>query len=199
MKVRPWFSYAGVAAVCTYCLAVILGAALYPGYSHLADTISSLTNPSAPNLGLMNGLFCLYNLACIAFGVGWGLRAVSATARAAAILVALCGLLGLVMFFFPQDAPGTAVSAKGAVHIALAGAMSLLSMAGMLTRVLAERRVPALKGMSTYSFVSVAAVFLTGGLAAAGVAGTWPVAGLLERLTIGAYLQWLAVQALAAR
>jgi len=103
------------------------------------------------------------------------------------------------MYFFPQDPMGSAITAKGTVHVVIAGALSLLSMASILTRAFAERAEPAWKRVSVYSFLSVAVVFVTGGLAAVGVARSWPVGGLLERLTIGAYLQWITVQAILAR
>jgi len=47
-----------------------------------------------------------------------------------------------------------------------------------------------------YSFISVAAVFLSGGLAAASIATGGSAGGLIERITIGGYLQWLLIIAL---
>jgi hypothetical membrane protein len=196
---RPWFPYLGILAVLLYLAAVVVGAALYPGYSHLRDTISSLTNPTAPHLRLLNILFAVYNLAVLAFGIGWAARSLSATARASAILVAITGLLGLVLYFFPQDPMGSEITRVGVIHVAIAGLLSLLTMAAVLTRGIAERAAPGLKGRSIYSFISVAVVFVTGGLAAAGVAQGWAFAGLLERLTIGTFLQWLAVESILAR
>jgi len=199
MRTRTWYSLLAPAGVAIYVLAVILGAALYPGYSHLKDTISSLTNPTAPNLGLMNGLFALYNLCSLLFGIGWLVDRGNASrlSRVSAGMVAAAGLLGLVMYFFPQDPMSSAISARGTVHIAIAGAMSLLTMALILLRGIAERHELGLSRRALYSFVSVGFVFVTGGLSAIGVAQGWPVGGLMERLTIGGFLQWLAVQGLA--
>jgi hypothetical protein len=199
MHTRPWYSLLAPAGVAVYVVAVILGAALYPGYSHLADTISSLTNPTAPNLGLMNALFAVYNLCCLLFGIGWAADRGAGTrlTRATAIMISAAGLLGLVMYFFPQDPMGGDISARGSVHIAIAGAMSLLTMVLIVLRGLGELREPGSRGRAVYSFVSVGVVFVTGGCAAVGVAEGWAVGGLLERLTIGAFLQWLAVQGIA--
>lgn len=199
MRPRPWFAYFGVAATLTYCVAVVLGAALYPGYSHLKDTINSLTSPSAPNLSLLNTLFALYNLSSLVFSVGWATRSPSATARASAILVSVAGFLGLILYFFPQDAMGPPITTKGMIHIVIAGVLSLLIIAVILTRGIVERAEPPLKAMSAYSFVSVGVVLVTGALTAIAVGRSWPAAGLLERLTIGANLQWLTVQAVVAR
>jgi uncharacterized oligopeptide transporter (OPT) family protein len=49
---------------------------------------------------------------------------------------------------------------------------------------------------AAYSILSVAAVFVTGGMAAFGVAQQSPFAGLIERITIGGFMQWLFVIAL---
>jgi len=198
MRTRSWYSVFAPVGVAVYVVTVIVGAALYPGYSHLKDTVSSLTNPTAPNLAVMNGLFTVYNLCGIVFGIAWAAdrRTVSAAAKASAASVALAAFLGLVLYFFPQDRMGDAITARGTAHIAIAGTISLLTMAALLLRGLADRRQPEGRGRAVYSFVSLAAVFVTGGLAAMGVARGWAVGGLLERLTIGSYLQWLVVEGL---
>jgi hypothetical protein len=59
------------------------------------------------------------------------------------------------------------------------------------------RNNPRLHSYGLYSFISVAVVFLSGGLAAISVANQSPIAGLLERITIGGFLQWVFV--IAAR
>jgi hypothetical protein len=55
------------------------------------------------------------------------------------------------------------------------------------------RNSQRLRRYGLYSFLSVAAVFLSGGLAAISVANQSPVGGLVERITIGGFLQWLFV------
>jgi hypothetical protein len=53
-----------------------------------------------------------------------------------------------------------------------------------------------MRAYALYSFISVTAVFLSGGLAAISVANQSSIGGLLERITIGGFLQWLFVIAL---
>ena len=57
-------------------------------------------------------------------------------------------------------------------------------------------RIPGLRGYSAYSFLTVAVILVSGGLAAWTVASGNPFAGIFERVTIGAFLQWLAVVAM---
>ena len=195
-KVRT--SALGLAAPVVYGFTVVLGGALSPGYSHLRDPISLLESVGAPNAPLMHVLFAAYNVLLFSFGVGWrsGQSRSSRLAKLAAILLSMIGLLGLVMYFFPQDAIGTNVTPAGAVHIAIAGAMSLITMLAIFFRGLAEWRDPRQRKAAAYSFSSVLLVFVTGGLAAMSIAGHWAYGGLLERFTIGGFLLWVFVEAL---
>jgi hypothetical protein len=111
MNSRMRTSALGLAAPVVYGVTVVLGGVLWPGYSHLRDPISLLESVGAPNAPLMHVLFGAYNVLLLLFGVGWrsGQRLSSRLAKLAAILLSMIGLLGLVMYFFPQDAIGTNV------------------------------------------------------------------------------------------
>ncbi|MHB1104555.1 MAG: hypothetical protein ACYC0C_17625 [Devosia sp.] len=91
-----------------------------------------------------------------------------------------------------MDRVGEAVSAIGTAHLVLAGMASLLSMLAIFGGIRAGRR-----GTRRVSALALAIVFVTGALAALGTASGWPLAGLLERMTIGTFLAWLAVYAFA--
>ena len=188
----------GVAAPILYVLAVVLGGALRPGYSHLSRFVSELLESGAPNKEILNPLFGLYNLLVLAFAVVLArvIRTPGGSARrslgiAGALVLVLEGLFGFVTLFFPQDPVGTPMSGTGTMHIVLAGASSLASMASLFLLGLWLRRLAP--GLGTYTLVSLGFVFVTGGIAAAGAAGGGPLSGLLERLTIGGFLQWLLV------
>lgn len=68
-------------------------------------------------------------------------------------------------------------------------------MLSIMSMGLAQRAIGAWRGYAIYSFVTLAVVFITGGAAAAGAAVGSPLMGLLERATIGAFLQWVFVMA----
>jgi Ni,Fe-hydrogenase I cytochrome b subunit len=57
------------------------------------------------------------------------------------------------------------------------------------------RTIPHLRGYSLFSFVSGIVVLICGGLAAYTGATHSPILGLMERITIGGFLQWLFVMA----
>jgi hypothetical membrane protein len=192
----------GVLAPVVYVATVILGGLLRPDYSQKAQAVSELIEAGAPNKDLLNPSFVLYNLLTGAFGLGlfMAVRASGQTGRLSGSLGALAlvfeAVVGFVTVFFPQDPRGAAPTFTGAAHIVLAGLSSLATAVTILLMGLWFGKVPGLRGYSTYSFVTVAIIFVTGGLAAWAVPTNNPFAGVFERLVIGAFLQWLVVIAL---
>ena len=192
----------GPLAVVVYVLAVVLGGALRPDYSHIAQPVSDLIAAGAANKGLLDALFFLYNLFALAFGIGL-LVHVRASRQpggqtvgwAATVTLMAEAVFGLLTLAFPEDAGGLAagVGASGSLHIVFAGLSALTSMLALLLMGFWFRRGPHQPGLGWYSFASVAVVFVSGGLSAATVASQSPIGGLLERITIGAFLQWVVV------
>jgi hypothetical protein len=197
MDLRKRAAVLGMSAPVLYAAIVVLGGALWPGYSHLKDPISLLASSGAPQALPVNILFALYDVLLCLFGLAWRSGRVNAPLRggASALLLTAIGILGLAMFYFRQDAPGTAMTPAGLVHVLLAAAMSLMTMAAIFLRGRAEWRTPGGRAAAVYSFVSLVVVFASGGLAAAGIALHWNYGGLFERGTIGAFLLWVFVEA----
>ena len=183
----------GVAAPLLYAGAVVLGGALWPQYSHLKDPISLLASAEAPHALMMNVLFAVYDVVLTLFGLTWWFAERKSRRPLSAVLLSVIGALGLLMFFFRQDAIGSDMTATGLVHIVLAAAMSLLTMAAILLR--GRTELHGRPGAALYSFASLAVVFVTGGLAAMGIARYWVYGGVFERLTIGTFLLWVLVEA----
>lgn len=190
----------GILAPVVYVSAVILGGILSPDYSHKSQAVSELIEAGAPNKDLLNPLFAAYNLLTGVFGLGLFMvvRTSSQTeGRLSGSLGALAlvfeAIVGFATIFFPQDPRGAAPTLTGATHIALAGLSSLATAVTILLMGLWFRKVPGLHSYGTYSFITVAIIFVTGGLAAWAVPTNNPFAGVFERLVIGAFLQWLVV------
>jgi len=195
----------GILAPVLYVLTVILGGVIRPGYSHIAQAVSDLIATEAPNKSLLDPLFALYNLLAIAFALGLlqhvrndhqNRRILIGTIGALA--VAAQGIFGLATLSFPEPAGGmsAAITSTGIMHIVFAGLSSLTTMLAILLMGFWFRNNQPLRGYGLYSFISVAAVFLSGGFAAFSVATQSPIGGLVERITIGGFLQWLFIIAL---
>lgn len=93
-----------------------------------------------------------------------------------------------------MDMPGTPVSAAGLAHLGLAAVASISTVVAVLLSVLnwhrAERRE-----MTLFSAFCLFVIVSSGLASAAAAALGWPIVGLLERLTIGAFELWLVVTA----
>jgi hypothetical protein len=187
----------GLIAPLLYGGTVILGGALWPGYSQLSDPISLLASEQAPNTQLVNLLFVAYDILLFIFGLLWWLSRGNATrtSETAALALAVIGVLGILMYFFRQDAAGSPMSLAGTTHIVLAVCMSLLTMLAIFLRGHAEWRIPRRRGAAVFSFGALAVVVVSGGLAAVSIAQHWTFGGLFERCTIGAFLLWVFAEA----
>ena len=188
---------AGIAAPFAFAIIVAVGAAIRPGYSHVGNAISELVGAGAPNRLPLNVAFLIYNLLIIAFGAGVIIAFDDAplATRLAGWFLAATGAFGVIMWPFPMDQIGTPATARGIGHIVLAGFTSVGTMAAVLSFAIGTQDLPGWEAFSTYSHITLAVVFVTGAVAAFSAVRLWPTMGLLERLTIGAGLQWVAMLA----
>ena len=189
----------GIFAAIVYVGTVILGGLLRPGYSHVSEAISELVADGAPNRPLLSSLFLLYNVLASAFGIGLFLRAKSQSRSQisgiiGSLALLLVGLAGILMeLAFPQDRGGTATTFAGTMHFVMTGIASLGTMVAILLLAFWFRDFPGLKGYVAYSWISVAIIFVSGGLTAAALANHHPLFGLIERITILTFTLWMLV------
>ena len=189
----------GIAAAVVYIGTVILGGLLRPGYSHISMAISELVADGAPNRALLSSLFLLYNGLLSLFGIGLFLKAnsqsrgrrVGVIGSSALVLVGIAGIL--MELVFAQEPGGTATTFAGTMHFVMAGVASLGTMVGVLTLGLWFRNFSDLKGYVPYSMISVALIFISGGLSAVAMANHSPLFGLIERITILTFTLWIFV------
>ena len=101
--------FCGLLVPFMYIFMYILGGALRPGYSHIADSVSELLSPGAPNKKLLDALNVTFALLYLVFGIGV-LNFVMASehnvlvGRIGAGLVIAVGIASLGSAIFPQDA-----------------------------------------------------------------------------------------------
>ena len=189
----------GIAAAILYAGTVILGGLLRPGYSHISMAISELVADGVPNRSLLSSLFLLYNILLSIFGIGLFLKVNSQprermsgiTGSLALVAVGIAGIL--MELAFPQEPGGTATTFSGMMHFVMAGIASLGTMVAILIMGFWFKHVPELKSYVKYSLISVAIVFVSGGITAAAVANHSSLFGLLERITIFTFILWLFV------
>ena len=191
--------WTGVAAAALYVAIVEIGAELTPGYSHVAQPVSSLYQTGA-SLALPIALaFVAYNILVALFGAGVAVLARDLGGRrarvgiAAGVAIVLVGLAGAIDDVFAQDPIGAAITMTGTLHIAFAAGASLLTVAAMALSAawLLVRR--ELRPLAFYSVASVVLILAFGPITAAATASGSPIMGLLERVTIFTFTLWMAV------
>lgn len=185
---------AGVAAPLVYLATVLVGGAITPGYSHVAQAISELVETGAPYKPQLDISFAVYNVLLLVFAVGLYLHVRSTKERllaAGALALAGVPLFSLLMAPFAMDPVGAPATFTGMMHWVLAGLVSLLTIVAVLLCGLGFRRRPGAAGFGLLSVVIAAVIFVTGGGAAAGTGLHLSFFGVLERLTIGSFEVWV--------
>lgn len=184
----------GLGAVVAYVGTTVLGGAIVPGYSHVSDSVSSLTSPGGAHREVLAVGFAAYNAAVVAVGLALPHLASRPRLplRIAGWLLVACGVAGVLMLEpFPQDAMGAPLTPAGTVHIVLAGVSALTLVVAITLAGLAWRREPDWRRLWVFSLVAAAAILVTGGVGAAFI--TSPYFGLLERTTQLSFLTWFGV------
>ena len=182
--------WGGVAAPVLYLMTALAGGVAVPGYDPVTDPISALTAAGRSGIKWIESGFGLYNLLLMAFaGAGWSL-ADGAWRRVFATLMVTASA-GLLMWPFAMDLPGAPMSTGGLVHIGLAGLASLSTIIAVWLSIVNWHRLGQ-RQMRRFGSVCLVVIALSGVAAAAAAAAGWPPVGLLERVTIGGFLLWLA-------
>jgi hypothetical membrane protein len=190
MKHFYWF---GILAGILYILAVIIGSALIPHYSHLNQYISEIEPLiSHKYLFIITILFGLYNFFVMLFGIFQYLKFKdkSKVYKIQSIMVSIIGLLGLLMFLFPMSRVGEDITIIGYTHIMLVGGTIPLTI---LVTLLGYWTYREHKMMHIYSLITSIIIFIFGGLTAFFAATSTTGIGLSERITIGSFILWLMI------
>lgn len=178
----------------------LVAATLSDGYSRMSQTVSELSAIDAPARTFLIVLLLVWTGLMVAFGIG--VRLVSDGNRAlhvtGGVLVAF-GIVGLLWLAFPmtsrQDMVEGTTPANDVGHIVLTAATVILivSMLGFGAAAFG-------KWFRLYSLVTAAIVLVFGGLTGMespkvpeGEPTPW--IGLVERISIGAWLLWMVVLA----
>ena len=183
----------------SYIVLYLLGGRLRAGYSHIADSVSELLAPDAPNKIGLATLQVVYALLHVLFGLGV-LDAISKSNPSTlgvigAWTIVAIGAATIGTAIFPQDAEGTPSTRAGQVHKLLV--FGVLVPAAVLSTLLVglwSRQSGTLRGFDVHSFATVGATLVMG--AAGGAMVKTRFAGLVERLAALVAHQWLFVLAL---
>ena len=189
------FAICGIIAPILYLLMVIIGGALSPGYSHIAETVSELLVAGAPNKPLLNTLLITDYVLGILFPIGLhrGINGGKGSKAGPAFLI-IVAVLSLFTIFFPQDPGGPPVTFAGTVHVILLIPMVILSLGALLAFWRRLKSDSPWSGYDRYSLVTFIIAIPLGVISA--VSLNSPYIGLLQRISVAVILQWGFVMAI---
>jgi hypothetical protein len=190
----------GLFAPVLFIFTALLGGALRPGYSHVADTVSELFSPGSPNRVLLTSLHALFAISLILFGFGLlqfvrgaaAYRRIGVWAAAIFILVGILNLLTATVF--PQDPWVSPPTFAGEMHMIVSGIITLLSILYMLLFGIWLSRTGIAKAFWIYSLATIAGAIVAGGWFAANYGS--PLMGITERVAMLVGFQWIIILSL---
>ncbi|OGF51678.1 MAG: hypothetical protein A2044_00190 [Candidatus Firestonebacteria bacterium GWA2_43_8] len=191
------FTLSGLIAPIIFASFVWLGGSLRTDYSVVSHTISALNQRGAPNKTLLDGGFALSYICMALFGYGLfrnGRRASDKYRYLIGVLLILSGVICFLMILmFPADQDYSAPTFAGKMHHVTAVIMVVLAI--MMIR-FSELEFKQSKWFKIYSLGSIIIIFAAS--FATAVSGIMAVRleGLLERVSIGTFLQWIFVMSL---
>ena len=191
--------WAGVAAAALYVAIVEIAAELTPGFSHVAQPVSSLYQTGAALALPIAVAFGVYNVLVALFGAAVAILARDLGGRrarvgvAAGVAILLLGVAGAIDAVFAQDPIGAPITTTGTLHIVFAGVASLLTVVAMALTAAWLFARHDLRPLAIYSVGSIVLILAFGPITAAATASGSPIMGLLERVTIFTFTLWMAV------
>jgi len=176
----------------------LLAALLYEGYDHLDQTISELSARGASTRPLLAAWGPIWSGLLIAFGIGV-LRAAGSSRplRVTGGLLIAHGVVSLQWFWFPMTARHDIAS--GSMRWNDAGHLALITWSGLFALAEIACGAAAFKSrFRVYSIVTVVIAVVFGALTSTQAANlvdgeSTPLMGLHERVSVGAWLLWVAV------
>lgn len=195
MNTQQLIAIGGMLGPIIYTLIWIVGGIIQPGYSHIRDDVSSLVARGAPNKRLFDTMSLLDIFLKFPFYINlhWYIGGDGSILGPACLTLA--NIIGLaVVLKYPLDEGGELVTDTAKMHLNLVGAMSVLSMIGMISLWRRLIFTPGWVWMGNYTLGSLIVTVITGGIAAKTI-GT-EIMGLTERLVVTATVQYFFGMAL---
>lgn len=187
----------GLASSIFYVATDVIGALSYAGYDYTSQAISEMSAIGAPTAALLSPLYIIYAALFTAFGIGFMASADTPRLQGSAGSIIVVGLLGMLVWpFFPMNERGANGSFTDTVHLVL-GASDVL----LLVLAIALASSSFGKRFRLYSWASILIMLTAGGLTSlyvprVGAGEATPWMGILERLSLAAYLLWIGVLSL---
>jgi len=187
----------GIAAPLLYVVADVIGALSYPGYRYAGQAISEMSAIGAPTAELLAPFYTGFSVLFVAFAAGvWFSAGTRRSLRWSAGFMIALAALGIGWALFPMNARGSERTFTDTMHLVLSAASVLLLASAMACGSAAFGRT-----FRIYSALSVITMLVFGYLTTLDVPRVdvglpTPHLGINERLSMAAWLLWIAVLAI---
>lgn len=196
-KLIQWLGLTGAVALLSYTAAVLLSPLAYPGYDWMAQAVSDLSAEAAPSKMLWNQLAAPYNICsvvcttCVSVYVSEH-KVTSRLFRVGIYMFAIMNWVSAVGYgMFPLADGGKEIaSVQEGMHIVVTGMVVLLSIASLVTLILAGFRKGGTRGIGIWAAVALGMLLI--GSVGTGVAPP-QYFGIVERFSVFAAVGFNAV------
>ena len=196
-KLINWFGLTGLLALISYAAAVLFSPLAYPGYDWMAQAVSDLSAEAAPSRGLWNQIAAVYGkcsivcATCVAIYVSEKKISTRLFRLGIYLFTAMNWVSGIGYSMFPlADSGKEIVSFQEVMHIAVTVLVVLLSIASLLTLIIAGCRKAEVRRIGIWAAVAFAMMMI-------GSIGTGAVPpqyfGIVERFSVFAAVGFNAV------
>ena len=182
----------GILSPLAYVIADVGGGLQWPGYSFVDYSISEVAALDAPSRPFAVKVFALHGVLLLLFVAGVLGGAYSRAAKRAAIFLGAIGILGAISSFFPIQQRGVPLARNEQAHMLLTVASVIGIVGAMITGGGAGSR-----RFRVFSNVTIVVTLAFGAMAGSyapqiPVDAPTPWLGVIERLSVYAYLLWMA-------
>lgn len=196
-KLIQWLGLTGVVALLSYTAAVLLSPLAYPGYDWMAQAVSDLSAETAPSKMLWNQLAAPYNICSVvcATCVSVYVSEHQISSRLFRVGIALFAIMNWVSSvgygMFPLSDGGKEIaSVQEGMHIAVTALVVLLSIASLVSLILAGFRKGGMRAIGVWAAAALGMMLI--GSVGTGVAPP-QYFGIVERFSVFAAVGFNAV------
>ena len=187
----------GAASSLVYVSSDLVGALSYPGYDYQAQAISEMSAAGAPTAELLAPFYTAFSILFAAFAAGvWIAAGERKSLRWSAGLLIAVAALGVAWAFFPMSMRGAGRTTADTMHLLLSGLTMLLLAGAVGTGAAAFGRIFKIYSAATV-LVMIGFFWLTMLDAPHIDTAPTPYMGVKERISMAAWLSWVAVFSLA--
>ncbi len=186
----------GAAAAIVYTLHVIIGGALWDGYSHVRQTISELTGNGAPDAGMLKIFTVIYGILALVFSVSvymlflkYKVHKWALTGAALLILMEFTSLVGYNLF--PLEDGGAVLTAGNLMHLAVTAIVALSAIGAIFAISFGLLKTEYFRSIGMLSLFCAVVVTISGIATPVVLNNGLAIAGLVERINIFTLQIWL--------